>query len=270
MSARWRSVRREDTEIAYLDTGGDAPVLVLLHGLAGYAGEWAATVGALRSERRVVALDLRGHGASTRRPRDVGPAAFAADVLAVLDDLGVDRAAVAGQSLGGHVAMLVAAAAPERVEALVMAEAGLGGASATETEAVTGWLASWPAPFADREEFVAFFGGEAPAAQAWADGLAEGPGGLRPRWDADVLARALTPVHAREHHAEWSLVEAPTLLVLGEHSTVPRRQVEAMVTARPGTEVVTLSRTGHDVHLEAPGPWAATLRDFLARTASGP
>ena len=71
MDAGWGRVERPDAEIWWYETAGDLPVLVLLHGLAGYAREWGATIEALRGEFKVVAIEQRGHGGSTRRPVDV-------------------------------------------------------------------------------------------------------------------------------------------------------------------------------------------------------
>ncbi|MEU7020770.1 alpha/beta hydrolase [Streptomyces sp. NPDC046203] len=60
---------------------------------------------------RVVVLDQRGHGASERRPRDVTREAYVADILAVIDRLGLHRPVLIGQSYGGHTALLAAALA---------------------------------------------------------------------------------------------------------------------------------------------------------------
>jgi pimeloyl-ACP methyl ester carboxylesterase len=64
--------------LSVLDCGGRRPPAVLLHSLAGHAEEWADTASWLRGHRRVVALDLRGHGHSTRFPRTFASAAFTA------------------------------------------------------------------------------------------------------------------------------------------------------------------------------------------------
>jgi pimeloyl-ACP methyl ester carboxylesterase len=259
----WGRVERPDAEIWFADTGEDRPVVVLLHGLAGYALEWRRTIDSLRGHFCVVAPDQRGHGSSTRRPDDVSRAAYVGDVVAMLDELGVERVPVIGQSMGAHTAMLLAAAAPERVERLVMVEGGLGGDGPEATDGVARWLESWPAPFPDREEFVAFFGGQRFVAEAWADGLEQRSDGLWPCWDAATLTRALAAVHEREHVEEWGRVRAPTLLVRGELGSVPQRQVAAMREVRPDAEVVTVAGVGHDVHLEAPEVLHRLLGRFL-------
>jgi pimeloyl-ACP methyl ester carboxylesterase len=70
---------RDGVRLAGLDFGGDGPPLLLLHGLAGYAGECAETAGWLTGRCRVVALDARGHGERERAPSDVSRDAHVAD-----------------------------------------------------------------------------------------------------------------------------------------------------------------------------------------------
>ncbi|MET9934700.1 MULTISPECIES: alpha/beta fold hydrolase [unclassified Streptomyces] len=103
-----RSVVREGVRIACRDRGGSGIPVVLLHGLAGHAGEWDPVARGLSPRHRVVAVDQRGHGAGERHPRDVSRAAYVADVVAVLEQLGLRRPVLAGQSLGGRTAMLAA------------------------------------------------------------------------------------------------------------------------------------------------------------------
>ncbi|WP_239096468.1 alpha/beta hydrolase [Streptomyces sp. SID11385] len=110
--------------VAHYDWGGDGPPLVLLHGLAGYAGEWEAVAVRLRARgHRVVAMDLRGHGDSERKPGDTGASAHARDVAGLLDRLGLGPAVLVGQSLGGRVALRTAHEHPRLVRALALVEA---------------------------------------------------------------------------------------------------------------------------------------------------
>ncbi|MEU7524135.1 alpha/beta fold hydrolase [Saccharothrix sp. NPDC042600] len=108
--------------------------------VAGSPQQWVAR-SVVRDGARLFCRDWQGPG------RPVSRAAYAADVIAVLDQLGLDRAVLVGQSLGGHTAMLAAAAHPDRVSGLVLVEAGPRGPQPDLPGAVGGWLASWPAPF---------------------------------------------------------------------------------------------------------------------------
>src|ERR1700729_3318135 len=89
--------------VAYRDEGaGEA--LLLIHGMAGSSDTWRAVMPRLAKKYRVVAPDLLGHGASAKPRGDYSLGAFAAWLRDLLDGLGISRAGVSGQSLGGGVA----------------------------------------------------------------------------------------------------------------------------------------------------------------------
>ena len=261
-SAAWRSFSRGPVQLAYAEAGtGDHPV-VLLHGLAGTAQEWSATMRALSGSHRVVALEQRGHGHSTRMPQDVTRAAYVGDVVALIKRLGGGPVTLVGQSMGGHTAMLVAAENPELVSRLVMVEAGVGGGGDAALAPVERWLRGWPDSFPDRDAFTDFFAGSPGAGEAWADGLQFDAGGLVPCWDADVLIDALRAVLVLPRWRAWESVTVPTHLVLAEHSAIPPEQVERM-RRREHVEHTTITGAGHDLHLDRPHAWLETLNGLL-------
>lgn len=99
----------------------DAPTLLLLHGTGGHAENWVRNLRRLAEHFHVIAMDFLWHGRSGIVEFDPEIVPTLVDqVVDVLDLLGLDRAAVAGQSLGGWVAMRTALAYPERVSALVL------------------------------------------------------------------------------------------------------------------------------------------------------
>ena len=124
------SFKHDEVEIAFLDEGEGEPI-VLVHGFASnkevnwvYPG-WVSTL--TRAGRRVIALDNRGHGDSTKL---YDPAAYhsgimAEDVRALLDHLGLPRADVMGYSLGARIAAFLALAHPERVRSAVLGGLGI-------------------------------------------------------------------------------------------------------------------------------------------------
>jgi 2-hydroxy-6-oxonona-2,4-dienedioate hydrolase len=112
--------------IHYL-AAGEGPPLVLLHALGESALDWRWVLPALAHTNRVYAPDLPGFGYSAKPSAEYSPAFFARFVGAYLDALGVERAALVGNSLGGLAALRLALSAPERVSALgLVASAGLG------------------------------------------------------------------------------------------------------------------------------------------------
>ncbi|MEG3898801.1 alpha/beta hydrolase [Microcoleus sp. SVA1_B6] len=106
-------------------TAGESEPLpvVFVHGMAVSASIWEAQLARVARTRRAIALDMRGHGDSAP-PEDgnYAPASCAADVLAVLDGLGLDRVAIVGHSFGACIALATAAAAPHRIAQLILAD----------------------------------------------------------------------------------------------------------------------------------------------------
>jgi 3-oxoadipate enol-lactonase / 4-carboxymuconolactone decarboxylase len=98
----------------------DAPVVVFAGSLGSTTAMWDAQAAALAGEFRVVRCDHRGHGGSPAPPGPYTVDELASDVLAQLDELGVERAAFVGLSLGGAVGQLLALRAPERIERLAV------------------------------------------------------------------------------------------------------------------------------------------------------
>lgn len=97
---------------------GEGPDVVLIHGLATNRAFWYPTAVALQDRYRVTLFDLRGHGYSERPPSGYTPTDFAGDVLSVMDQFGIARAALIGHSYGGAAALEAAGQAPDRVSHL--------------------------------------------------------------------------------------------------------------------------------------------------------
>lgn len=107
----------------YQQTGA-GPDVVLVHGLTGDLSIWylCQAMQTLSATRRVTAYDLRGHGYSDAPATGYTSADHAADLLALLDELAIERAALVGHSFGGVIGLHAAVLAPDRVEALVLSD----------------------------------------------------------------------------------------------------------------------------------------------------
>jgi len=115
------TVRHDGASIAYrVDGPPSAPALLLANSLGTTTAMWDDQVDALAQRFLVVRFDHRGHGESTATKGPYTLELLGRDALAVLDDLGIDTASICGLSIGGAVAMWVAANAPARVERLVV------------------------------------------------------------------------------------------------------------------------------------------------------
>jgi pimeloyl-ACP methyl ester carboxylesterase len=217
---------------------GRAP-LVLLHGLTGSGADWAPVAARLAAGRRVIALDARGHGLSdwSADAAYAGDAHFA-DVATALDALGVARCDLAGFSMGGSVAILVAGALPERVARLIVVDA-------------------YPAPaMSPGSRAIA----EAVAALAMCDGLGFDP----------AIARRIAEELASGEACRldlwpfWEALRCPTLLVRGAWSDVlPAPLAAEMLARQPRARLATVPGVGHQIPFQRPRELAELIEDFL-------
>lgn len=263
--ARAITLDRGGVRLAGLDFGGAGPVVLLLHGLAGYAGEWAQTAAWLAERHRVVALDARGHGRSERRPGDVSRGAHVADALFAIDALALAPVVLVGQSLGAQAALLVAAERPDAVRGLVVAEASPDSGGGDAHLEVEQSLRRWPVPFPSREAAVDFFGGTPLKAQTWAGGLEQRDDGWWPAFDLDVIVRTVREADSRTYWGEWESISCPALVVRAENGTLPGEHAREVVRRARQAELAEIPGAGHDLHLDAPDGWRRVLEGFLDR-----
>jgi pyruvate dehydrogenase E2 component (dihydrolipoamide acetyltransferase) len=114
-------------KISYAGAGADGEVILLVHGYGGDRNSWLFLQEPLAARHRVYALDLPGHGTSAKDVGDGSLGVLADAVTGVLDALGADRAHLVGHSMGGAVAVAVAAGFPGRVASLTLiAPSGFG------------------------------------------------------------------------------------------------------------------------------------------------
>jgi pimeloyl-ACP methyl ester carboxylesterase len=234
---------------------------LILHGAAGHAAEWRSTAAWLSELGCVLAADLRGHGESELRPASVDLDAFVRDARVVVAAF-KEPLIVIGQSLGGSIALALAARAPAPIRALVIVEASPS-QDPNAARAVRGWLNSWPVPFPSREAAEAFFGGGG-AGAAWADGLAETAAGFVPRFDADVVEAAVRSVTTVDLWADWRHVGCSVLVVRGSGGDLSDGEGRRMAEANSKARVAVVTDAGHDVHLDNPVGFRTAVESFMA------
>jgi 3-oxoadipate enol-lactonase len=235
-------------DVSYtVDGAADAPVLVLSNSLGATRGMWDPQVPALADRYRVVTYDTRGHGES---PAPAGPYTLddlVDDLVALLDEVGAERAHVAGLSLGGMTAMRLAAREPARVERLALlctsakadpqgfldrAAAARSGGTAPLAPAVVGrWLT--PDYAAANPELVSRL--EAMIAAADDEGYA-------------ACCEVVANLDLREDIRD---ISAPTLVVSGrEDPALPPEHQKLIADSIPGAGLLTVSPGAHLANLE--------------------
>jgi pimeloyl-ACP methyl ester carboxylesterase len=257
-----RRVLRVDDgiDISYVVVAGSEPAVVILHGLAGSGREFLSTARAL-SGRKVILVDQRGHGLSTRLPSDTSREAFVGDVVSVIDREASSPVHLVGHSMGAHTAMLAAAARPDVVRTLALLECGEGRGNDQEHAALGDYFRSWPVPFADRAAAAEFLG-DRPLNRAWVEDMEYRGDGLHSRFDPEVMVAAITPL-AEPRWQEWSRVQAPTLVVYAAGGMFSEEQKTRFVERGSDVTRIDLAGGSHDAHLDAFEQWMEALTWFL-------
>ncbi|MEO1021806.1 MAG: alpha/beta hydrolase [Bacteroidota bacterium] len=112
---------QSDVSLAYIDEGSGSQTVILIHGLASNAGFWRYVIPDLSKSYRVIAVDLPGFGKSDKGDFSYGISFYADQILALMNELKIDKAILAGHSMGGQISMNFALQYPERLNKLVLA-----------------------------------------------------------------------------------------------------------------------------------------------------
>lgn len=246
---------------------GSGPPVVLLHGLFGASGNFAAVQRALAATHRVVAFDLRNHGAS---PHDAAMSYgdMAVDVLDSMAALGLPAAAVLGHSMGGKTAMRMALLAPERVSRLVVADIAPVAYRHNNRAVADALLALPPRPGLTRGQADALLAPAVPDPGVRGfllQNLRPGAGpSEEPSWRIGLaeIAAALPGIEGWD--APDGSYHGPVLVVRGERSdfVLPEHR-PAFRALFPNARFVTLRNAGHWLHAEAPAAFIQTVSGFL-------
>lgn len=269
MTTRMFAVNGADISV---DEAGAGPPVVLLHAGIADRSMWDPQWRALASVGRVVRLDLRGFGDSTLPS---GIFSHHADVCAMLDLLGIERAAVVGLSMGGGVALDVALTHADRISALVLAST-LAGSPERGTEIRQVWQESEAAAGRGDLDLATEL-----ELRLWVDGVGRSPAevdtGVRERaramnrrcWEREV---ADAHVGATEEPLDppactrLAEIAVPTLIMVGDLDLPDvQASVDALAAGIQGAERVVIAQAAHLPNLERPEAFNRALIPFLAR-----
>ncbi len=248
----------------------DRTPLVCLHGFGGDKETWLLLAAALGPMVPLTALDLPGHGESSMPAASTGPLTIgrhARAALAAMDQLGIQRAVVCGNSMGGGVALRLAVDHPERVAGLVLVSSV--GSDMHHHAAVAAWRTGKNPLIPEEHEIDDFIA-------AALDGPTHIPISVI-RYVATTRARAATRLRKlfddfTSHHGaegvpeDLSSVRVPALILHGETDPIiSRSDAETLHQRLAGSELHHLPKVGHAPQLEAPRRTAQLVRDFLHR-----
>jgi 3-oxoadipate enol-lactonase len=225
--------------------------LLLLEGLGGDLAGWRRNLPHLAAELGVVAFDHRGNGRSTAPDEPMTMATFVEDTLALLDQLGIDRAHLYGQSFGGMVAQELALTSPDRVRSLILACTHPGVRHAVPVRATVPKARPWEALYSER------FLREHPD-EVEADlraGTPQAPALARRQWEA---------MQGFDAYDRLPSIRLPTLVIHGtEDRAVHPDNARILAERIPGARLILLGGAGHVYHAEQPEAADRAVVEFV-------
>jgi pimeloyl-ACP methyl ester carboxylesterase len=282
MEPRTITVEGLRTRVLVEDAHGAArEPIVLIHGVGGWAENWRPVVATLASTgHQVIALDLPGFGQSERprRVRYFGPddAFYPRFVIAAMDVLGIERAHIAGNSMGGTVAYMTAVTAPTRTRSLILvAPGGLGRDVALFLRACAlpgfGLIARLPRPRSAAREGLrtCFYDARRISPELYEEveryGNSSFPEFVR-ALSAGVGIRGVRRSLRKAWVARASLYAGPALVVWGREDLVlPLRHLADVHATLPQAQIALIERCGHMPQAERPEEFLAATLPFLER-----
>jgi 3-oxoadipate enol-lactonase len=249
----------------YSEQGQGPTPLVLLHGYPLSSAIWQEQANSLSNEYRVITPDLRGHGQSPAPEGVYEMELMARDVFALLDTLGIQKAAIMGHSMGGYATLAAYRLAPERFLAL-----GLIGsqAGADSEEARQGRFNTAEKVFMEGSSVVA----NAMVPKLFAptfpldDPIAEQAKQMILSTKSSGIIGTLKGMAARADSGPLlPQIKVPVLLITGDKDQiVPPSRAEAMASAIPGATLATIENAGHMMMMEQPQATAMAIRNFMS------
>ncbi|MBO4223061.1 alpha/beta fold hydrolase [Bradyrhizobium neotropicale] len=246
-------IKRDGVEI-YYEVHGDGPPLLLTHGYSSTSAMWQGQVAALSKRHRLVLWDMRGHGQSDY-PSD--PAAYSealtvADMAALLDTVGAEKAIVGGLSLGGYMSLAFHRAHPERVRALLIIDTGPGFKKDDARDAWNKRAYDTAEKFErDGLDLLKSFSRErSTVTHRDATGLALAARGMLTQRDARVIE-------------SLPGIKVPSLIVVGADDTPFIAASDYMAAKIPGAQKVVIPAAGHAVNIDQPQAFIEAVLPFL-------
>ncbi|HEX9098313.1 MAG TPA: alpha/beta fold hydrolase [Candidatus Dormibacteraeota bacterium] len=258
--------RCNDIEVAWFEAGRGDP-LILIHGLADDHRAWRRALPDLMLRHRVLMYDLRGHGGTSLGRPDGTLSQLGGDLAALMDAAGVDRAHIAGFSLGGTIAMRLAIDHPARVRGLVLV------ATSSRVGRVAADWYRQRAEMVDRGDPKLRETLDRDAADVYAESASELPDGLLIRRESTADPRgygnacaAMAALNAAPLDPELSRISAPTLIVASDKDRhCPPKAAEIIAAGILGSRLEIIPGAGHPIPVEKPRELAASTNSFLAQ-----
>ncbi len=259
-------INRDGVNVYYESLGEGAPALVFLHPWSTNRYIWAGQLPIFARNHQCILVDHRGHGQSDKPEGGYGIDEMGADVVAILDDAGIDRAVLVGNSIGGMTALQMSLDAPDRVIGNLILSSGTNIGADTPPEVQEAMQKDWRAVFSglldaavspkskkDKPEILAFMEGCFRTETNFTEGVfwssAADPMGVF-NWNISDRLKDITQ---------------PTMIIAGEDdgATTPE-QNKFLADNIPNAKLKMYKDVGHFCQLEQPSNFNADLEAFIA------
>jgi pimeloyl-ACP methyl ester carboxylesterase len=239
----------------YYEVHGKGPALILTHGFGATSAMWKGQIEQLSRDHTLVIWDMRGHGESDY-PADqaaYSEDATVADMAALLDKVGAERAIVGGLSLGGYMSLAFHRVHPKRVRALLIIDTGPGFKKDEAREAWNQRTLDRAARY-EKEGLAAISGfsrEQSSAKHRNTEGLARAARGMLTQRDAGVIESLPD-------------IKVPSIVIVGANDTPFLVASDYMASKIPGARKVVVPDAGHAVNIDQPKAFGEALAPFLA------
>jgi len=239
----------------YYEVAGSGPAVLLSHGFGASSHMFRPNATAIATDHTLITWDQRGHGrsASPADPAAYSPALAVADIAAILDAVGAERAVIGGHSLGGYLSLAFHLAHPERVAALVLIDTGPGYRSDDGRQKWNRMAEGYAAEL-DQKGLAALGGSGELSASVHRDasGLAHAARRVLTQSDASVVDSLPS-------------IAVPVLVIVGEKDKPFLAGSSYMADKIPGAELAVIAGAGHAPNVTHTAEFDARLRTFLDR-----
>ncbi|SMQ85480.1 Pimeloyl-ACP methyl ester carboxylesterase [Devosia lucknowensis] len=261
----------DGVKIRYLDNGGTGPVLVCLHGTSMTAHAWGHLAASLRDGYRVIAVDMRGHGASDRPNSTYTIKELAGDIAKLAEKLDLTDITLVGSSVGNQVAVSFAAAHPERIAGLILSDPSFFVADGE----IVKYLRShhtrrrnYPA-LADAEAFAralpqrSGLSDEMHRLANQGDFREEADGSWSWAYDLPAITKLFLNL-STDQSADIAAIKAPVLVLNADRSNVlSANQADELANKFGNATLETVKNSNHTIWGDQPDYLAARARSFL-------
>ena len=258
-------------KLFYFDTKGDYETIICLHGRWGRAESWLDFINQYKSNYRIIAPDLRGHGLSDKPISQYTAEEIGTDIVELMELIDVESAIIVGHSMGGYIGGYISAIYPEKVKSLALLDKSARGPNQQEnstrdnTKPIDPLTNDWPLPFSSIKEAKNFLRSKFPSKLSYeyfACSLIEDSSGVNMMFSSQAIAENI------KNYKDWFellyKIECPVLIIRSsKKDAVTDEALIKMKEYLKNSMSFDMSKPDHSVHLGDPEEFYDYFNKFL-------